>query len=60
MVDMEGTKKGPAVSVFAVYWTMLPLLAGDITPCRLSMLLTFPPLEMRLFGGMTLRPGWWE
>ena len=60
MVDMEGTKKGPPVSVLVVYWRMLPLLAVDMTPWRLSMLVTLPPLEMRLLEGRTLSPGWWE
>ena len=50
MVDMEGTKNGPAVSVLVVYWTIPPLLEGDITPCIVSMLFTL--------AGRTLRPGW--
>ena len=40
MVDMEGTKKGPAVSVLVVYWTIPPLFEGEITPCIVSMLFT--------------------
>ena len=42
MVDMEGTKKGPAVSVLVVYWTIPPLFEGDITPCIVSIVFTLP------------------
>ena len=42
MVDMEGTKNGPAVSVLVVYCTIPPLFEADITPCIVSMLFTLP------------------
>ena len=70
MVDMEGTKKGPAVSELVVYWTIPPLLEGDITPCIVSIPLTlagrtgsknhqFAPPPPPPSRSPPLSPGWW-
>ena len=69
MVDMEGTKKGPAVSVLVVYWTIPPLFEGDITPCIVSIVFTLPGrtasknhqsgLRRRFPRSPPLSPGWW-
>ena len=68
MVDMEGTKKGPAVSVLVVYWTIPPLFEGEITPCIVSMLFTldgrtaskYRQSALHISPGVSppLRPGW--